>query len=273
MMTDSARRSVAPELEKIQKLALSTFGLDLRSGKEELIMARIGKVMRKQNLASFSDYYEYVIADRTGTALAEMIDALTTNFTSFFRENAHFELLRKTVLPALKKDRVRIWSAAYSTGEEPYSIAFCLHDAGFAPGSAEVLATDISQKVLREASKGIYKLEDLKSMPPDQRQRYFLAGVGTKEGWFKVKPDICRLVHFAAQNLIGPLSVNGPFDVIFCRNVMIYFNKATQQEVIRSLQQKLTPGGYLLIGHSETLNNVQHSLRYVSPAVYRANAS
>jgi chemotaxis protein methyltransferase CheR len=271
MMSDSARRSVAPELQRIQKLALSTFGLDLRSGKEELIMARIGKVMRKQNLASFSDYYEYVVADRTGTALAEMIDALTTNFTSFFRENAHFELLRRTILPALKKDTVRIWSAACSSGEEPYSIAFCLHDAGLS--SAGVLATDISQKVLREASEGVYKLDDLKSIPPDQRQRYFLAGVGAKAGWYKVKPEIRRLVTFAEQNLIGPLSVKGPFDVIFCRNVMIYFNKTTQQEVIHSLQQKLAPGGYLLIGHSETLNNVQHSLRYMSPAVYRANAS
>lgn len=273
MMSDSARRSVAPELERIQKLALSTFGLDLRSGKEELIMARIGKVMRKQNLASFSDYYDYVMSDPSGTALAEMIDALTTNFTSFFRESAHFDLLKKTILPALKKDHVRIWSAACSTGEEPYSISFCLHDAGFTPGSAEVLATDISQKVLREASAGIYKLEDLKTMSLDLRQRYFLAGVGTKAGWFKVKPEIRRLVNFAAQNLIGPLSVKGPFDVIFCRNVMIYFNKATQQEVIHGLQQKLAPGGYLLIGHSETLNNVQHSLRYVSPAVYRSSVS
>jgi chemotaxis protein methyltransferase CheR len=270
--SEAVRRRLAPELEMIQKLAFSTFGLDLRSGKEELIMARIGKVMRKQNLGSFKEYYTYVVADRSGTALTEMIDALTTNYTSFFRENAHFELLNKTILPSLKKDNVKIWSAACSSGEEPYTIAFCLYDAGFNPGSAQVLATDISQKVLIEAKAAIYKQEDLKSMPVEQRQRYFLAGVGEKAGWFKVKPGIRSFVHFSTQNLIDPLNIKGPFDVIFCRNVMIYFNKATQQEVIRSLQQKLAPGGYLLIGHSETLNGVQHCLQYVSPAVYRSKA-
>jgi chemotaxis protein methyltransferase CheR len=256
----------------IQKLAFSTFGLDLRSGKEELITARIGKVMRKQNLGSFKDYYDYVVADRSGAALSEMIDALTTNYTSFFREIAHFELLRKTILPMKRKDKLRIWSAACSTGEEPYSIAFCLQDAGLT-GASEVIATDISQKVLIEARAAIYKGDDLENIPLEDRRRYFLAGVGAKAGWYKVKPDISRMVQFAPQNLIEPLKVNGAFDVIFCRNVMIYFNKATQQEVVRSLQQRLKPGGYLLIGHSETLNGVQHSLKYVSPAVYRSVAS
>jgi chemotaxis protein methyltransferase CheR len=270
MMSEPARKSMAPELEMIQKLAFSTFGLDLRSGKEELITARIGKVMRKQNLGSIKDYYNYVISDRSGNALSEMIDALTTNFTSFFRETAHFDLLKKTIIPAARGNKIRIWSAACSTGEEPYSIAFCLHDAGFTTESAEVIGTDISQKVLSEASAAIYKDEDLKQMPVEDRRRYFLAGVGAKAGYFKVKPQILHMVHFGPQNLIEPLKVQGLFDVIFCRNVMIYFNKATQQEVVSRLQTKLKPGGYLLIGHSESLNAVQHSLKYISPATYRS---
>ena len=269
MTSDAVRRRVAPELEMIQKLAYSTFGLDLRSGKEELIMARIGKVMRKQKLGSYKEYYDYVVTDRSGAALTEMIDALTTNHTSFFRENAHFELLRNTILPALKKDKLRIWSTACSTGEEPYTIAFCLHDAGVSYESAEVIATDISQNVLSRAVTAIYKQEELKSITMEQRSRYFLAGVGSKAGWFKVKPEIRKFVHFSTQNLVGPIDVRGRFDVIFCRNVMIYFNRTTQQEVVRSLQQRLAPGGYFLIGHSETLNGVEHCLRYVSPAIYR----
>jgi chemotaxis protein methyltransferase CheR len=263
---------VRPELQKIQQLAYSTFGLDLRSGKEELIMARIGKVMRKNKLATFKEYVEYVTADRSGAAVSEMIDALTTNFTSFFRENVHFEMLRHKVLPGLKQNSVRIWSAACSSGEEPYSIAFTLFDSGFAAGQTEIIATDISQKVLAEAAAGMYNNEDLKSMPVEQRRRYFLAGVGERAGWFKVRPEIRKMVQFAEQNLIEQLEIRGPFDVIFCRNVMIYFNKTTQQAVVSGLEKKLAPGGYLMIGHSETLNNVQHSLKYICPAVYRAVA-
>jgi chemotaxis protein methyltransferase CheR len=253
----------------IQQLAFSTFGLDLRSGKEELITARISKVMRKQSLATLSDYYNYVIADSSGVALAEMIDALTTNYTSFFRENAHFELLRNVIIPA-RTNNIRIWSSACSSGEEPYSIAFCLRDAGLDTGSAEVIASDISRKVLSEATAAVYKGDDLLVISQEDRRRYFLAGVGENSGRFKVKPEIRRMVHFVLQNLIEPLNIKGHFDVIFCRNVMIYFNKQTQQQVVRSLQHKLKPGGYLLIGHSETLNGVGHALQYVSPAVYRS---
>lgn len=262
----------AHELLMIQKLALSSCGLDLTTGKEELITARVGKVMRKRNIPTIKDYYDYVVADRSGIALAEMIDALTTNYTSFFRERAHFELLQTEIIPALSNDNIRIWSAACSTGEEPYSIAFCIHDSASMLRSAEVIATDISRPVLKKAIDGIYKENDLKGIPLAHVRRYFLAGVSSNNGLFKVKPEIRNMVHFAVQNLIEPLTVHGMFDVIFCRNVMIYFNKQTQQEVVHALSQRLKPGGYLLIGHSETLNGVKHSLRYLSPAVYRLSS-
>jgi chemotaxis protein methyltransferase CheR len=272
-MNDVLRKKSVPELEMIQNLAFSSFGLDLRSGKEELITARISKVMRKQNISTVREYYNYLMADGSGAALTEMIDALTTNYTSFFREDAHFKLLRKEILSAAGMKNIRIWSAGCSTGEEPYSIAFCAHDAGRTPTSTEVVATDISMRVLRKAGAAIYKDSELKGIPVEDRRRYFLAGVKTNEGWFKVKSEIRRFVQFSPQNLIQPLEVKGSFDVIFCRNVMIYFNNETRQEVVRRIERKINPGGYLLIGHSETLNGVKHSLRYISPSVYRSSAS
>ncbi len=272
-MSEVLKKSFAPEIKMIQELAFANCGLDLRNGKEELVTARVGKVMRKQHIATLREYYNYVVADHSGAALAEMIDALTTNYTGFFRENAHFDFLRSVILPASEKCKIRLWSAACSTGEEPYSIAFCLHDSGRENNSAEVIATDISQSVLRTASAGIYAGDDLKAIPFDSRRQYFLAGVGSNTGWFKVKPEIRRMVHFAPQNLLEPLVIAGVFDVIFCRNVMIYFNKQTQAKVVLSLEGKLKPGGYLIIGHSETLNGVSHNLQYVRPSVYRSVAS
>jgi len=262
--------TTSPEIHKIQQLAFTSFGLDLRSGKEELIRARLGKLMRRHNLASVKDYYTFVTADNSGEALAEMIDALTTNYTGFFRESAHFDLLRTTILPQMKDKKIRIWSAACSSGEEPYSIAFSLRDAGFTPDSAQVIATDISNRVLHKARMAVYQEEDLNAFSDQLRQRYFLRGSGARAGWFKVKPEFCDFVQFENQNLIQPIQVRGTFDVIFCRNVMIYFSRETQQKVISNLQKKLNRGGYLMIGHSETLSNIQHSLKYISPAVYRS---
>ena len=254
----------------IQDLILSHCGVDLRTGKEPLITARIGAVMRRRNMSSFTDYYEYVVGDQSGSALHEMVDALTTNFTSFFRESAHFDLLRKTILPAIKTRPIRIWSAGCSSGEEPYSIAFHLHDAGLEARAASVLATDISNRVLQKAATGIYSSEDVKELTAEQHRRYFLQGVGAKQGFYRVRPEFQSLVQFRKHNLMQPLAEDVLFDVIFCRNVMIYFNKATQKEVIANFRRKLKPGGYLLIGHSESLNGMDKQLQYVCPASYRA---
>jgi chemotaxis protein methyltransferase CheR len=270
MISASTKPSPKAGIAQIQELALSHFGLDLRSGKEELITARIGTVMRRQNLASFKDYYEYVIADSSGAALTEMVDALTTNFTSFFRESAHFDLLRKRILPALKGTSLRIWSAGCSSGEEPYTVGFHLHDAGLDSRSAEIVATDISGKVLKKASAGVYSEDDLKEVPADAKKRYFLEGIGSKKGLYRVKPEIREMVQFKRHNLLQPFATEKPFDVIFCRNVMIYFNKVTQRTVLGHLTQRLKSGGYLLIGHSESLNGLDKQLKYVCPAVYQS---
>jgi chemotaxis protein methyltransferase CheR len=260
------------EFEQFRKLAYDKFGLDLRPGKEQLVSARLAKRMRQLRIRSYHDYYRYVLDDNSGEALIAMIDALTTNHTSFFRESAHFDFLRTTVIPSLRKrDRISIWSAACSTGEEPYSIAFCLlSELGmeFLP-KLQILATDISTRVLSTAKAGAYAAERFRDLPPQQLRQYLLRGEQQWKNWYLVKKEIRAAVNFQRLNLMEPFSQIATFPVIFCRNVMIYFDRTTQQGLVKRLSEHLEPGGYLLIGHAESLNGVDHSLQYVSPAIYR----
>ncbi len=257
----------AKEFELIRELARESFGLELRKGKEQMIGARLNKVIRGLRLKSFEEYHRYVTSDRSGRALMTMIDALATNFTSFFREPAHFDLLRRHVLPQAKgKSRVRMWSAGCSTGEEPYSLAICTAET--APGTrVEIIATDISGRALTKAAAGVYPAERLESMPPALLQRYF--DREQDKGGYRVKPEIRGQIRFQRLNLIEQFTSLGKFDLIACRNVMIYFDKALQQNVVSRFAAQLEPGGYLLIGHSETLNGMRHGLEYIAPAVYR----
>ncbi len=260
------------EFANISRLAYEHFGLELKGGKQELVSARLGKKVRAAGCRSFHEYYERVLEDRTGETLVELIDALTTNFTGFMREPAHFDFLIKTVLPAwVSRDRVRIWSAACSTGEEPYTIAFSLMDAlGSAPRPRiRIVATDISSRALREAQRGAYLAARLENLPPGWHRAFFLKGEKSWQGWYRVKPEIMSMIEFRRINLIEPLSDPEPFSAIFCRNVMIYFDKATQQKLVQRMAEKLEPGGYLLIGHSESLTGIEHPLTYVRPTVYR----
>jgi chemotaxis protein methyltransferase CheR len=260
------------EFDRICRLAYETAGLDLRRGKEALVSARLGKKIRELHLGSFQEYYRRVLEDPTGEALTDMIDALTTNHTSFYRESVHFDLLRATVLPKLRnRDRIAIWSAACSTGEEPYSIAFSvLEELGEAArGKLRVLATDISTKVLASAKKGIYPAQRFEGVPSNQLHRYLLRGEQRWKGWYQVKPEVRATVEFRQQNLMQSLSHLGGFPVIFCRNVMIYFDRPTRQDLVNRLAGCLEPGGYLFIGSSESLNGIAHPLQYVQPAVYR----
>jgi chemotaxis protein methyltransferase CheR len=209
--------------------------------------------------------------DSTGEALAALIDALTTNHTSFFRESAHFDFLKQTILPALRgRDRLSIWSAACSSGEEPYTIVFCLLEAlgEAALSKIRILATDISTRVLASAQRGAYPVERFETMPAAQVHRYLLRGENRWKGWYQVKPALRAAVEFRRLNLMEPFSHLGPFPVIFCRNVMIYFDRPTQQDLVNRLAGCLEPGGYLLIGHAESLNGVEHPLEYIRPAVY-----
>lgn len=262
----------AAEFDQFRKLAYGKFGLDLRGGKEQLVAARLGKKLRELRLRSFKEYYQYVVNDSTGEALVAMIDALTTNHTSFFREPAHFDFLRKTICPTLRgRDRIAIWSAACSTGEEPYSIAFTLLEElglGLLP-KVQILATDISTRVLGSAKKGVYPSARFRDFSPQLLRQCLLRGEGEWKDWYLVKKELRDGISFQRLNLMEPF-VNIPtFPLIFCRNVMIYFDRDTQEDLVGRLSHRLEPGGYLFIGHSESLNGVQHGLEYIQPAIYR----
>lgn len=260
------------EFEQFRKLAYEKFGLDLRSGKEQLVSARLGKKLRELRLRSFKEYYQYVLNDGTGEALVSMIDALTTNHTSFFREPAHFNFLRTTICPTLQaRERIAIWSSACSTGEEPYSIVFTLLEelGAAAIPKVQVLATDISTRVLGNAKKGLYPAARFPDFSPNQLRQFLLRGEGQWKDWYLVKKELREAITFQRLNLMDQFSSVPSFPLIFCRNVMIYFDRTTQEKLVDRLSNRLEPGGYLFIGHSESLNGVEHGLEYVQPAIYR----
>jgi chemotaxis protein methyltransferase CheR len=260
------------EFEKISRLAYEHFGLDLHNGKQGLVSARLGKKLRELGLKSFQEYYDYVKADRTGAALESMVDQLTTNHTSFFREPRHFEFLRKTIFPTLRsRSQIHIWSAACSSGEEPYSIAMSLLEESpqEAAHKVRIKATDISTRVLEKAKNGVYPAERFQGIPADIMHRYLLKGQNSAANNFRFKSEIRSMIDFGHLNLMEKLPEGYHCSVIFCRNIMIYFDKPTQQSLVQRLTEHIEDGGYLFIGHSESLNSISHGLEYVSPATYR----
>ena len=263
------------EFREIRELAYRSFGLDLKPGKEALVNARLARRVEQLGLGSLSEYVEAVKRDRTGEELERLINALTTNHTSFLREPQHFALLREAVLPALAaRGAVRIWSAGCSTGEEPYTILFTVAEA-LPPArlaQVQILASDISTRVLEKARAGIYPGERLEGLPPGWAQRFFQRGEGRWEGSVRVKPQWRARIEFRRLNLMEDFSHLPRFHVVFCRNVMIYFDKPTQERLVRRFADRLEPGGWFLIGHSEGLMGVRHELQYVQPAVYRKPA-
>ncbi len=260
------------EFSNISRLAYEKFGLQLKPEKYELVTARLGKKVRAAGCRSFQEYYQRVVDDGTGEALIELIDALATNFTNFLREPAHFDFLLKEVLPACARlDRLAIWSAACSTGEEPYTIALSVLDAlgGASRPRLRILATDISSKALAEARRGVYPAAKVENLPTAWLRAYFLRGDGRWKGWYRVKPEVLQAIEFRRLNLIEQTAHTELYRVIFCRNVMIYFDKPTQQKLVERLAAQLEPGGYLFIGHSESLTGIDHPLAYVRPTIYR----
>src|SRR4051794_14798966 len=262
----------AKEFETISNLAREKLGLELGNSKQQLVAARVGKLIRRFGFGAFRDYYQHLQSDRTGEALAEFVDALTTNHTSFFREQAHFDFLIRQVFAERKgSGPMRIWSAASSTGEEPYSIALAAreHLGSQSTLLPRILATDISTRVLEVARRGIYRTDRFQGELAPWLKKHLLRGENRWEGCYRMHPEILRMVEFRRVNLIEPLPDIGRFAVIFCRNVMIYFSRATQEQLVNRLAACLEPGGYLFVGHSESLTGIQHVLHHVQPAVYR----
>jgi len=255
----------------IRELAMKSFGLDLRSGKEWLVAARLGKHIRAGGFRSFRQYYDHVRADASGEMLIGLIDALTTNHTGFMREPSHFEFLRELLRTDFRmRNRIDIWCAASATGEEPYTLLFSALSAERAtPPDVQIIASDISTRALATARKGVYSRDRVAALPADWSTRFFERNPDAGHDSVQVKPQFRSRIAFRRINLIESLPLNAEFPVIFCRNVMIYFNKETQAGVVSRLTSKLEPGGYLFVGHSESLSGINHSLRYVKPAVYQ----
>jgi chemotaxis protein methyltransferase CheR len=258
------------DFELFRGLVYKKSGLSFPDNNQQLVSTRLAKRMRDLQIESFGDYYRHVTEDRTGVPLMELIDALTTNHTSFFREQAHFDFLRQTILPGLRsRNRLDFWSAACSSGEEPFSVALLLLDEGVPQSRIRVLATDISTRVLEIALKAIYPVERLQGLSEAQCKRYLVRGRGEWTEWFLLRKEVRSTVEYRHLNLMDTFPGVGLFPVILCRNLLIYFDRPAQQDLVSRLIGHLEPGGYLFTGHSETLNGLDHSLEYIQAAVYR----
>ncbi len=255
------------EYARICVILYDVAGIKLNDGKEGLVVSRLGKRIRELGVSSFTAYVARIEEDPS--EMREMIDRLTTNKTSFFRESAHFEFLRTKALPSWGDREVTIWSAGCSSGEEPYTIATILCDAargGAANG--RILATDLSHRVLAKAKEGVYAAETVKDIPAQTLARHFdRRRDGTTDTWV-AKQHLRDLIKFGKLNLMEEWPMRGPFDAIFCRNVMIYFDRETQERLVQRFSRLLAPDGFLFVGHSETLHSMKHDLRYVAPAAY-----
>jgi chemotaxis protein methyltransferase CheR len=266
------------EFHLFQVLVLRESGIHLGAKNRAMLISRLWKRLRALELNSFSSYYRRVKADPQ--EMVRMLDCICTNETHFFREPAAFECLRSRVFPEWVADAdagnrgrtLRVWSAACSTGEEAYSLAMTIlmHFPPAAGWKVEVLGTDLSTKVLARASAGIWPVERISSVPVDYQRKFLLKGFGPEQGKIKAVEELRQVVRFQRLNLTQePLAITGPFDLIFCRNVLIYFQWETKIKVVDRLGKYLTPNGYLFLGHAESLHGVADKLQFVAPKVFR----
>lgn len=264
------------DFEKVAMVARREFGLSLAITKKEMVRGRLAKRLQATGLTYIDDYLALIDHVDGTKERNELLSVLTTNLTHFFRENHHFDLLRDTILPRLLKSarsgkRVRIWSAGCSSGEEPYSIAMTVLD--LCPEAAEldvkILATDIDPEILKRARSGVYSDEEVAPIAPALKQKH-LEQIKNSRGTFKVGPGPRSLISFGELNLIKRLPFSGPIDVIFCRNVAIYFDDETQQTLWGTFAKTLTDNGYLIIGHSERISgSIRSKFESVATTAYR----
>jgi len=263
------------DFQLISRLVKKNSGINLHSGKVELVKARLGRRMRELGLRSYGEYLERVRNDVSGEEFTAMLDALSTNVTQFFREPDHFDYLSKVIVPKLigrpRPGPLHFWSAGCSSGEEPYSLAIALAES--VPqellGAVKILATDLSTRVLAEAATGIYDQEKLAGLPSHVVNRYFQKAQSGRKLRFQILPEIRRRVVFSRLNFMEHWPMRGPFEVIFCRNVMIYFDKQTREQLVERFWEILAEGGSLFIGHSETFSGIRHRFRYLQPTIYQ----
>lgn len=270
-MADGECHLSSRDFARLQQFAQAQIGLHLHDGKRMLANARVAKEMRRLGLTTVREYFQMLEADASGELIVGLVDSLTTNFTSFFREPEHFRFFEDRILATAQDHReCRIWCAASSTGEEPYTILSCWHSsAGSAYRSLRLVASDISTRVLGIAQRGVYSADRFSGEALARMRPMLLKGRRSAEGYYCIRPEYRKQVEFRRINLMHPFPFGNEFHCIFCRNAMIYFNRSTQRDVVSRLCRCLLPGGYLFVGHSESLGDLRDDLEYVRPAIYR----
>jgi chemotaxis protein methyltransferase CheR len=266
----------ATDFERVRKLIYAKAGISLTIAKQDMVYSRLARRLRATGMNSFEQYLDKLEHSQGAAEWEGFVNALTTNLTSFFREPHHFPLLAQQLRDiAARKKPINIWCCAASTGEEPYSIAMTVADT-FPNGGPQisVFCSDLDTDVLATAERGVYASDRVDKIPPDQLKRYFNNGVGSQAGSYIVKPELRRLLTFKRLNLLDPVwSVKGPLDVIFCRNVMIYFDKPTQYKILARFVPLLQPDGRLYAGHSESFLHAADLFRSLGKTVYEVAKS
>lgn len=257
------------EFSQFQQFIYDKAGISLSNAKKALVSGRLSKRLHAHGLKSYGDYYRLLQDAGQGGEIQIAIDLLTTNETFFFREQKHFDFLSQRILPAYRPGRpFRVWSAACSSGQEPYSIAMTLA-AHLGESTWEITASDLSTKVLDRARSGLYAMEQAGKIPQPYLKAYCLKGTGNQEGSFLIDRKLRNRISFMQVNLNTSLPKLGEFDLVFLRNVMIYFDLDTKRGVVKRILDTLRPGGHLFIGHSESLNGVVDNIKLVSPSIYQ----
>lgn len=255
------------EFNRVRIMLHEYCGISLHEGKEALVRARLMKRVRALGMGSFWEYLDYIDTDETGGEFLSLVDVLTTNKTSFFREKQHFDFLVENVIPKMSGREYKWWSAGCSSGEEPVTLGMTLYEQKeFGRRfSVKMLATDISRDILQRAKSGVYPTEKIRDLPDYYLQKYFTM----HENGAEVKPALREFITYGRLNLLDRWPMSGPFHMIMCRNVMIYFNRQTQMELVSKFYNLLEPGGYLFLGHSESVSGKDHGFVNVSPATYQ----
>ncbi|MEE9493875.1 MAG: protein-glutamate O-methyltransferase [Gammaproteobacteria bacterium] len=267
------------DFDYIRELVYTQTGIDLSEGKRDLVYNRMTRRLRALAITSFSDYTRYLKGGNGEQELSNFINAITTNLTSFYREMHHFEYLGNEFVPELMKlhavdKRIRIWSAGCSTGEEPYSLAMTLREAmpSIDSWDVKILATDLDSNVIETGRAGVYSQERVEGISNDRLKRWFKKGSGENAGKVKVHPDLQSMISFRQLNLMKNWPVKGPFDLIMCRNVVIYFDKPTQTKLFSRFANYLSNSGRLFVGHSESLAKVSTDFELIGKTVYKKSS-
>ena len=270
-----AVRLTDADFEWVRRRIKAASGIDLHEGKRELVQGRMSRRLRALGLTDFRSYRELLDGPGGQAELVEFTNVLTTNVTAFFREAHHFDRLSREVVPALAARglrRIRVWSAGCSSGEEPYTIGMTLLEALGASADQwdlKILATDLDTSMVEQGASGVYRVDRVDGMPRERLERWFLKGKGRRSGLVRVRPQLARMMRFKQLNLMETWPFKGSFDVIFCRNVMIYFDRPTRERLLRRFAERLAPGGWLFIGHSESVEDALDVLEPAGQTSYR----